>query len=78
MASNLFEVATPVGGVPDILEGYARKKMVIDIASLKDILGSLNERQEEFPTPNSRSFPLEGFDCRVISSQLLDVYRSSC
>jgi glycosyltransferase involved in cell wall biosynthesis len=75
MASDLHIVATPVGGIPDILSHYSRKTYIGGFSSTK-IADALGDASFCFKATDANDMPefLENFDWNYITREIEKVY----
>jgi len=75
LASGLHIVATPVGGIPDVLLHYPRKTYIRGFSSTK-IADALEDAYSNFDVTNAHATPesLENFDWSYITTEIEKVY----
>ncbi len=75
VAANLHIIATSVGGVPDALQGYESKQLIVDLSELEDAIVSADRRLDGHER-RKRSALIRNYDWSVIAKEYLDVYTS--
>jgi glycosyltransferase involved in cell wall biosynthesis len=82
MAARLHIIATPVGGIPEVLQTYPYKTFIRGFTppeicdSILGAITALGKRSlEQQPEP---SVCLKDFDWQRIARQVEEVYRSAC
>lgn len=81
MAANLHIIATPVGGIPDVLQAYPDKTFLTDI-SPTNIINSVLKVIKGIPTITNKevvssSKYVESFDWKKIAPQIEDTYHKA-